>query len=146
MNQPNTVFSEAHLVAFSRLLSRVLRHEPELVGIRLGSQGWVSVEAPLRAVGRAARAPNAAKRLRHLPDVTREALHAVVASNDKQRFARSADDERIRAVQGHAVLVALKHPIREPPAVLFHGTATTNWVAIGDCSLAVLGARESLCV
>jgi putative RNA 2'-phosphotransferase len=126
----NTGFSEAQLVAFSRLLSKVLRHDPELVGVHLDSQGWVSVEELLRAIGTAARAPNAGKRLRHLPQLTREALCAVVASNDKRRFALSPDGKRIRAVQGHSVTVDLKHPIREPPEVLFHGTAAANWPAI----------------
>ncbi len=29
-------------VAVSRLLSKILRHEPEMIGIRLDSQGWVT--------------------------------------------------------------------------------------------------------
>jgi putative RNA 2'-phosphotransferase len=57
-------------------------------------------------------------------------LLAVVAANEKQRFALSADGERIRAVQGHSVDVNLGHPTLEPPSVLFHGTAVTSWPAI----------------
>jgi hypothetical protein len=51
-----------------------------------------------------------------------------------------------RCEQWHSVLVTLKHPIGEPPAVLFQGTATANWVAICDCSLAAPGASEFFCV
>jgi putative RNA 2'-phosphotransferase len=43
-------------------------------------------------------------------------LERVVAENDKQRFAFSADRTRIRASQGHSVAA--------PPDVLYHGTAS----------------------
>lgn len=118
------------LTALSRLLSRVLRHEPELVGVRLDSSGWARVDDLLTGIDRAARSPLASKRVRTLPTVTREMLAAVVSTNTKQRFALSADGERIRAVQGHSVRVDLGHPLLEPPSVLFHGTAASSWRAI----------------
>jgi putative RNA 2'-phosphotransferase len=117
-------------VSLSRFLSTVLRHEPDLAGLELDSQGWVRVEDLIEGVERARRKPGANKRARTLPPLTRDSLRQVVASNDKQRFALSPDGERIRAVQGHSVSVDLKHPIKEPPPVLFHGTAAENWNSI----------------
>jgi putative RNA 2'-phosphotransferase len=48
----------------------------------------------------------------------------VVAENDKQRFAFSEDGSRIRASQGHSIDVDLQLRAAEPPAVLYHGTAS----------------------
>jgi putative RNA 2'-phosphotransferase len=47
-----------------------------------------------------------------------------VAQNDKQRFAFNEDRTRIRASQGHSIPVDLQLREAEPPAVLFHGTAS----------------------
>lgn len=127
-----TAATRPELASLSRLLSKVLRHEPALVGLKLDAQGWARVEDLIRGVERARRASTADKRLRHLPPVTKAAILDVVASNDKQRFAVSSDGERIRAVQGHSVDVELEHPVKEPPGVLFHGTAAENWESIAS--------------
>jgi putative RNA 2'-phosphotransferase len=118
--------SHETLATVSRVLSKILRHEPELVGLRLDKNGWVKVDDLLEALTKAARSAGSAKRIRKLPEVSRQLLMEVVSSNDKQRFAISGDGERIRAVQGHSLEVHLAHPVLEPPAVLFHGTAAAN--------------------
>ncbi|WP_176058599.1 RNA 2'-phosphotransferase [Paraburkholderia sp. BCC1876] len=118
------------LVAVSRLLSKILRHEPEMIGIRLDSQGWVSVDELIRAIARAARTAGASKRLRTMPAVTRDVILAVVATSDKQRFSLSAGGERIGAVQGHSIEVNLGYAAIERPAILYHGTAWSNWASI----------------
>jgi len=118
------------VVAVSRVVSKVLRHEPELIGLRLDANGWASVDELIQKLNRAIRLDGAPKRLRTLPTLTRELLTEVVESNDKRRFALSGDLRRIRAVQGHSVNVELKHPVRRPPEMLFHGTAAANWPAI----------------
>ncbi|MGF6876869.1 RNA 2'-phosphotransferase [Paraburkholderia sp. MM5477-R1] len=117
-------------VAVSRLLSKILRHEPEIVGIRLDGQGWVSIDELIRAIERTARKASAPKRLRTLPAITRDVILAVVATNDKQRFSLSPDGLRIRAAQGHSIGVDLGYADMEPPAVLYHGTAWSNWESI----------------
>ena len=53
-----------------------------------------------------------------------ELIEEIVRTNDKQRFALSDDGSRIRANQGHSVKVELDLPPREPPELLYHGTAT----------------------
>lgn len=106
------------LVRTSRFLSKVLRHAPESVGLRLDDAGWVDVAELLAAAARAG-----------VP-LDRPTLQRVVAENDKQRFALSADGVRIRASQGHSVPVELGLAPVAPPDVLFHGTADRNLESI----------------
>ena len=98
------------LVPISRRLSFVLRHRPDSVGLTMDDAGWVDVEELLVAL--------AVHGLR----LTRAELDAVVAGNDKQRFAFDETGTRIRASQGHSVAVDLGYDRAVPPAVLFHGT------------------------
>lgn len=95
----------------SKFLAYVLRHAPETIGLPLERGGWVDVEALLDGCASAGH------------PFERGTLERVVAENDKQRFAFSADGLRIRANQGHSVDVELELPAREPPELLYHGTA-----------------------
>lgn len=131
VTMPNTdMHVPAEYIAVSKFLSKILRHEPLLVGVQLDKHGWVTIDVLLRAIERTARSPGASKRLRTLPTVTREVILAVVATSDKQRFTLSSDCKRIRAAQGHSVEVNLGYAEMEPPAVLYHGTAWSNWKRI----------------
>lgn len=106
------------VVATSKLLSYVLRHRPDGIGLALDAHGWASVDellASLAAYGK---------------PVDRALLERVVADNDKQRFAFSPDGSRIRASQGHSIAVDLQLREAEPPAVLYHGTASRFLKAI----------------
>ncbi len=98
-------------VAVSKFLSYVLRHDPGSIGLALDRQGWADVEGLLE------RASAAGRRL------SRADLERVVATNDKRRFTLSPDGTRIRAAQGHSIAVDLDLPAREPPPILYHGTA-----------------------
>jgi putative RNA 2'-phosphotransferase len=98
------------VVRVSKRLSFVLRHRPDSVGLALDDAGWVGVDELLAALGRSG--------LR----LSRAELDAVVAGNDKQRFAFDESGTRIRASQGHSVPVALGYRTTIPPDVLFHGT------------------------
>lgn len=102
----------------SKLLSYVLRHRPESIGLTLDAQGWVGVDELLSA---AARDGN---RIAH------EDLMRIVETSDKQRFALSEDGMRIRANQGHSVTVELGYDPVTPPETLFHGTAPQFIAAI----------------
>lgn len=97
-------------VKISKFLSLVLRHKPETIGLTLDPAGWVSVAELLQACAQ-----------HHFP-LSAEELQAVVASNDKQRFAFSEDGKRIRANQGHSIEVELGYQPAEPPEFLYHGT------------------------
>jgi len=95
----------------SKLLSLVLRHQPETIGITLDGAGWTPVVDLLDALAR------------HGKAMTAEELARIVTGNDKQRFAFSVDGRMIRANQGHSVAVELGLNPSSPPAALFHGTA-----------------------
>lgn len=95
----------------SKLLSLVLRHRPEMIGIVLDEAGWTSVPELIQALARFGEPIS-------LPE-----LEALVAASDKQRFAFSADRSMIRANQGHSVPVDLGLEPVVPPDTLFHGTA-----------------------
>ncbi len=101
-----------HLVKLSKFLSYVLRHRPDEIGITLGDQGWVDVDELLTK----------AKAAGH--EISRQELQQVVDTSDKKRFSFSDDGRRIRAAQGHSVSVELGLTPQEPPAKLYHGTAT----------------------
>ena len=102
----------AQLKHISKLLSLVLRHAPETIGVELDGQGWVEVNHLLERAGR------------HGTPISRAQLEAVVRTSDKQRFALSDDGTRIRANQGHSLTtVDLGLASSEPPALLYHGTA-----------------------
>ncbi|SEF69783.1 putative RNA 2'-phosphotransferase [Actinacidiphila yanglinensis] len=112
------MLDEKQTVKVSKFLSRVLRHDPQAVGVTLDGGGWVDVEELLAAC--------AAKGRR----CSRADLDHVVATNNKKRFAFSADGRRIRASQGHSVPVDLGLAAAVPPDVLYHGTATATWPSI----------------
>lgn len=102
----------------SKLLSLVLRHKPETLGIMLDEQGWTDVDKlliKLQAKGHA---------------IDHDQLKQLVETNNKKRFAFSADRTRIRANQGHSVPVALGYVEKQPPQWLYHGTATRFLEAI----------------
>lgn len=106
------------LVSKSKFLSLVLRHKPEEIGLALDAQGWASIDELIE------------KARRHGVALTRELIAEIVATSDKQRFAIDASGVRIRANQGHSVDIDLGLEPREPPPVLFHGTAETSVAAI----------------
>lgn len=93
----------------SKFLSYILRHNPGAVGLTLDPEGWVLIDDLLSKVE---------------GKFTKADLLAVVANNDKQRFAISADGLSIRANQGHSLAVNLGLEAIAPPEYLYHGTAS----------------------
>ncbi|HZY83380.1 MAG TPA: RNA 2'-phosphotransferase [Gemmataceae bacterium] len=120
---------DTHLIRMSKFLSLVLRHKPEEIGLALDEQGWADVDD---LIGRANR---------HGVALTRELVERIVATNEKKRFALSADGAKIRANQGHSVEVDLGLEARQPPEVLFHGTATRFLPGIAEKGL-LPGGRQ----
>ncbi len=112
----------------SRLLSLVLRHRPDRLGLTLDAGGWVAVDSLLAGARRAGVA------------LDRPTLDRVVRENDKRRFALSDDGRRIRASQGHSVPVELGLAPEPPPETLYHGTAERSVDAIHREGL-VAGSR-----
>jgi len=109
---------EKQLKHISKLLSLVLRHEPEHIGLILDPEGWASVPELIEKINQ-----------QGIP-LDFATLQIIVDTNDKKRFAFNDDKTRIRANQGHSIEVDLNLPAQMPPAVLFHGTAEKNIAAI----------------
>ena len=118
MKQQQNPKATKSLTSTSKFMSLVLRHQPELIGLKLDAAGWVPLDE-LVAKARSARHP-----------LTVDLVHEVVRTSDKQRFAISEDGLRIRANQGHSIDVELDLPVQTPPPVLFHGTARQFWPSI----------------
>jgi len=92
----------------SKFISLVLRHKPEVAGLKLDKNGWVSIDSLIAGAEKAGQY------------FDRDQLQRVVQESDKQRFI--IDGDNIRANQGHSVKIDLQLVAVEPPNELFHGT------------------------
>jgi putative RNA 2'-phosphotransferase len=101
-----------NIVKLSKFLSLILRHQPEVIGLSLDENGWADVTQLIELANHKGTA------------LTLPLLEEIVATNDKKRFAFNADKSKIRASQGHSITVDLALTPQQPPAYLFHGTAT----------------------
>lgn len=106
--------SQDDLKSDSKVLSLVLRHQPEAIGLTLDAEGWASVDELIACAAKQRRA------------LSRERIAKIVDTSDKQRFKLSDDGARIRANQGHSIDVDLKLVSQTPPEILFHGTTARN--------------------
>ncbi|HWD39801.1 MAG TPA: RNA 2'-phosphotransferase [Fimbriimonas sp.] len=100
----------AQLKQLSRFISKVLRHEPELLDLEPEPGGWVMVDELLGAL------------MRRGYSVSRADLDYLVTTSDKQRFSFEETGCRIRANQGHSIDIDLQLEPVQPPTTLFHGT------------------------
>lgn len=89
----------------SKLLSLVLRHKPEKIGITMDKNGWVDIDELLIK-----------------GDISLIELNSIVEFNDKKRFEFNSSKTKIRACQGHSLGIDLLLKSVKPPSVLYHGT------------------------
>ncbi|UZO80658.1 RNA 2'-phosphotransferase [Aquimarina sp. ERC-38] len=106
------------IIKGSKLISLILRHQPEKIGLTLDNEGWANVEELIRKLNK--------KKFNIDPDD----LKNIVENNDKKRFTFSDDFTKIRANQGHSINIDLKLEPIIPPEILFHGTAEKNITSI----------------
>lgn len=104
-----TYMTERNRTASGRLIALILRHKPEMIGIKLDEHGWADVDKLLEGVNR-----------NH--SLTREQLEEIVRTDNKQRFPFNEDKTKIRANQGHSISVDVELQEAEPPEFLYHGT------------------------
>lgn len=102
---------EKQLKHISKLMSLVLRHQPEAIGLQLDENGWANVEELIQKIN-----ANGTK-------VDVATILIVVETNDKKRFGFNEDKTMIRANQGHSIEVDLNLTPSIPPDILYHGTA-----------------------
>lgn len=108
------MINEKENIRISKFLSLVLRHQPETINIQLDDNGWTDVDVLIAQMNKTG------------PFVSREVLHYIVDTNSKKRFAFNSDKTKIRASQGHSIEVELGYEPKEPPAILYHGTAEAS--------------------
>ncbi|UOE46972.1 RNA 2'-phosphotransferase [Mucilaginibacter sp. SMC90] len=108
------MLTEKETTRLSKFLSLVLRHQPELIGIKLDEHGWVAVDELLQKAGVNGNI------------ITPEALNHIVETNAKKRFAFDDTRQKVRASQGHSVEVELGYEAQTPPDVLYHGTGSQS--------------------
>ena len=99
-------------VTLGKFISKILRHEPGLIGIRVDEHGWADVEELIAGIQAAGH-----------PGFDMAALEEIVETNNKQRYSFSSDKRLIRANQGHSIPVDVELPVTSPPDTLWHGTA-----------------------
>lgn len=114
----------------SKLLSLVLRHEPERFGVHLDDHGWTDIGELL------------ARLTVHGTPLTREQLIDIATPRGDEKHRFEVAGARIRARYGHSVAVDYDDtPEQPPPAVLYHGTPRHNVEAIRREGLAPMGRR-----
>ena len=107
----------------SNLLSMVLRHKPEKIGINLDENGWTDVSLLLEKINQSGTYINI------------EMLQYVVENNEKIRFAFDDTGEKIRANQGHSISIDLGYSPQKPPTILYHGTGEKSVKSILESGL-----------
>jgi len=108
----------------SKFLSLLLRHQPEIIGLKLDENGWADVDELIE------------KSKRKRMHFSIQELEEVVITNDKQRFSFNEDKTKIRANQGHSLkTIDLEFEAVQPPEVLYHGTVDKFLGAIQEKGL-----------
>ena len=97
--------------SLSKFLSMVLRHKPETIGIKLDSHGWANVDELIDKMSKR-------------KYINKDILEYIVKNDEKQRYSFNEDKTLIRANQGHSIKVDVELEEKEPPDILYHGTAT----------------------
>lgn len=94
----------------SKLMSYVLRHHPEELGITLDKNGWVDLKNFTQSLQSRDKT------------ISVDKVREVVESCEKQRFSIDETQQKIRANQGHSIQVDLQLRAQQPPDILYHGT------------------------
>ncbi len=95
----------------SVFISLVLRHQPDVAGIRLDEHGWANVDELIEGINNTGRA------------IDMDILEEIVRTDNKQRYSFNQDKTLIRANQGHSIPVDVELEEKQPPQYLYHGTA-----------------------
>ena len=103
----------------SKYISLILRHKPETIGITLDEHGWANVDELIAGISKT-----------HTMNM--QILEEIVSTDEKQRYSFNDDKTLIRANQGHSIPVDVELEEKEPPEILYHGTAKRFLSAIKE--------------
>ncbi len=98
----------------SIFISKLLRHEPEIIGLDMDIHGWVPTKQLIDGIN---------ENGKHKIDLA--LLQQIVAEDSKGRYRFNKDGSKIKACQGHSIpWVTPEIEYKEPPKYLYHGTNT----------------------
>jgi putative RNA 2'-phosphotransferase len=98
-------------VKLSKEISYALRHAPWEYELELDENGWVDIKQLLDSL----------KLDKNWTDLTVTDIEEMIKQSDKKRHEIS--NGKIRALYGHSTPERIKLEEKEPPEILFHGTA-----------------------
>ena len=98
-----------NLTKLGKFLALILRHKPEVIGIKLDEHGWANVSELIEGINKQ-------------QDFNMKILEEIVRTDEKQRYSFNEDKTLIRANQGHSINVDVELEEKEPPDYLYHGT------------------------
>ena len=98
-------------IELSKEVSYALRHVPWKYKLKPDENGWVEVEQLLAAL----------RKDKRWSSVTEKDLNAMVEGSEKKRHEIISG--RIRALYGHTLPQRIEKEEKEPPEILYHGTA-----------------------
>lgn len=107
-----------NLVKASTKLAYILRHcrEPQYISV---NGGWATVDCVLEVLKSS------------FPEMNRTYLEMIVSLDKKGRYSFDDTGDRIRANQGHSIPgVKVDMERKDPPEILYHGTASRFLPAI----------------
>jgi len=93
----------------SKFIALILRHKPEVIGIKLDEHGWANVDELIAGIAKTRTFDKAM-------------LEEIVRTDSKQRYSLNEDKALIMANQGHSIPVDVELPEKEAPEYLWHGT------------------------
>lgn len=96
----------------SKFISLILRHKPDTIGISLDNHGWADVKQLIAGIKNAGH------------NINMDILEEIVRTDEKGRYSFNKDKTLIRANQGHSIAVDVELQEKEPPEILYHGTAS----------------------
>lgn len=103
----------------SKFMSKILRHQPDIIGITVDQHGWADTKELIRGIN-----------ARSGHKMNMEILEEIVRTDEKQRYSFNADRTKIRANQGHSIRVDVELEPVTPPEILYHGTGMKYVAAI----------------
>lgn len=98
-------------IKLSKFLSLILRHQPDIIGIKLDRNGFANVTELIDGINKTNK------------KIDFKLLEEIVQTDAKQRYSFNYDKTKIRANQGHSIDVDLDLKEIVPPCYLYHGTA-----------------------
>ena len=98
-----------NLNSLSKYISLILRHKPEIIGIKLDEHGWAKVSELINGISK------------NKGEFSIDILEKIVETDNKRRYSFNKDKILIRANQGHSIFVDVELEECKPPKYLWHG-------------------------